>query len=85
MKKTILTVLLTLTVSAGIVAGGAQAGVWETVSGAFSETVESKLFAIEAQGNNIRGYIFENPANPGKMCIASASSNGSGLSCDWSK
>jgi len=63
----------------------AQAGLWESVSGAFADTVESKIFAIEAQGNNIRGYIFENPANPGKFCIASASSNGSGLSCDWSK
>ena len=85
MKKTILTVLLTLTVTAGTFYGAAKAGIWTSLSGAFSETVESKLFAIEAQGNNIRGYIFENPANKGKFCIASASSNGSGLSCDWSK
>ena len=63
----------------------AQALSWESFSGAFADTVESKLFAVEAQGKNIRGYIFENPANPGKFCIASASSNGGGLSCDWSK
>ena len=68
-----------------ITSNPAQAGIWTSISGAFADTVESKMFAVEAQGNNIRGYIFENPANPGKFCIASASSNGSGLSCDWSK
>jgi hypothetical protein len=85
MKQTVLTVLLTLTVTFGGFYGAAQAGLWESVSGAFADTVESKLFAVEAQGKNIRGYIFDNPANPGHFCIVSASSNGGGLSCDWSK
>ena len=31
MKKTILTVLLTLTVTAGVLVGGAQAGLWDSV------------------------------------------------------
>lgn len=61
-----------------------QASAWGTISGFFADTIESKLFAIEAQGKNIRGYIFKSPVN-GKWCIATASSVGSGLSCDWSK
>lgn len=72
-------------IALGAYSNQAKALSWESFSGAFADTVESKLFAVEAQGKNIRGYIFENPANPGKMCIVSASSNGGGLSCDWSK
>lgn len=63
----------------------ANAGLWTSLSGAFADTVESKLFAIEAQGINIRGYVFENPVNKGRFCIATASSNGGGVTCDWNK
>ena len=83
--KTVGIVFLTVFLTVGTMAGLAKAGLWESFSGALADTVESKLFAIEAQGKNIRGYIFENPVNPGHMCIVSASSNGGGLSCDWNK
>jgi hypothetical protein len=47
----------------------------------FAETVPSKMFAIEAQGFNIRGYVYELKA-VGKTCVFNATDGGSGgLAC----
>jgi len=77
---------LTIGVNLALQSTEARAGLWTSLTGAFADTVESKMFAIEAQGTNIRGYAFENPAHPGHFCVQTASEGGNGgLSCDWSE
>lgn len=86
MKNIIIASLVAGTIGVLASAGAVQAGLWTSLTGALADTVESKMFAIEAQGTNIRGYVFPNVANEGKLCIQTASEGGNGgLSCDWSK
>ncbi len=59
----------------------AQAGYWTKLSGMFAKTVPSKLYAIEAQGFNIRGYLYYLPAF-NRVCNFNATDGGSGgLDC----
>ncbi len=81
MKKTISTIVIAAVVSVAVTAGTAQAGLWTKLSGMFAETVPSKMFAIEAQGFNIRGYVYELKA-VGKTCVFNATDGGAGgLAC----
>ena len=86
MRNIILASIIAGLVSFVATTGAVKAGWWTKASGMFADTVDSKLFAISAQGFNVRGYVYENPANPGHSCIFNASEGGSGgTSCDWSK
>jgi len=81
------TLIMSFAIAMSLLVGGTvatNAGLWTSLTGAFADTVESKMFAIEAQGTNFRGYVFENPALKGRICMQTASEGGNGgLSCDW--
>ena len=74
LKNIVLASLLALSMTS------AQAGLWDSLSGAFKETIEAKAaYTVEASGSNIRVYEWETPT--GKHCILAATSNSSSLQC----
>lgn len=70
--------------AAGAFVQPAHAGAWEKISGFFADTVPSKMFAIEAQGFNLRGYAFS-LEKEGKTCLFVAGEKKGGLTCWDSK
>lgn len=53
---------------------------WGKISGMFAKTVPSTMFAIEAQGFNLRGYAFALEKH-GKTCLFVSGTKKGGLTC----
>jgi hypothetical protein len=83
MKRTILTVALSVLLTAGIAFGTAKAGLWEKATSLLDTTVSTTSFTIEAKGWNLRGYEFVTPT--GARCVSMTGTQKGGLSCDFSK
>ena len=82
MKNIIIASIVAGTVGFIASTGAVKAGLWTKLSGMFAETVPSKLYAIEAQGFNIRGYIYQ-LESVGKTCNFNATDGGSGGLFCW--
>ena len=83
MKRTILTVALSVLLTAGIAFDTAKAGLWEKATSLLDTTVSTTSFTIEAKGWNLRGYEFVTPT--GARCVSMTGTQKGGLSCDFSK
>lgn len=83
MKRTIITVTISVLLTSGIAFGTAQAGLWEKATSLLDTTVSSTSFTIEAKGWNLRGYEFVTPT--GARCVSMTGTQKGGLSCDFSK
>ena len=83
MKRTILTVALSVLLTAGIAFGTAKAGLWEKATSLLDTTVSTTSFTIEAKGWNLRGYEFVTPT--GARCVSMTGTQKGGLSCDFTK
>lgn len=83
MKKLLIGLTLGLSLTLGAFAltpVTAQAGMWEKLSGMVAKTVPSEMFAIEAQGANLRAYLFPVEAQ-GKTCLFVSGTKKGGLTC----
>ncbi|MDB4311965.1 hypothetical protein N9937_00905 [bacterium] len=48
---------------------------------AMRDAVPTEAVAIEADGGNFRGYLFDAPFNPAYVCLFSAGTQKGGMSC----
>lgn len=79
MKTMVLAVFLLVLGILGF-SGASQAGLWEKLNGMMAETVPSEMFAIEAVGYNLRGYMFVLESQ-NKICLFVTGEQKGGLDC----
>ena len=82
MKKTILTVLLTLTITAGVFVGGAHAGLWDSMMNSdLKEVPTTANYEMSVYGYDARVYEWTPAWNQGISCVFVASNTSSGVGC----